>query len=47
MTRVEALDTAINLLEDYLSGSPDADENFEEAKNVLKRIRYSIKNMKK
>ena len=42
MTRIEALDIAINLLEDYLSGSPDADENFEEAVTVLKNMQNNI-----
>ncbi len=42
MTRVEALDIARDLLNDYISGSPDADEQFEEAEKVLTRMRNSI-----
>lgn len=42
MTRVEALDTARDLLMDYLGGSPDADKQFIEAYNVLTRMRNSM-----
>lgn len=42
MTRVEALDIARDLLDDYMSGSPDVDENFKEAEEILTRIRNSI-----
>ncbi len=42
MTRVEALDIVMDLLNDYTSGSPDADEKFEEAEKILFRIRNSI-----
>lgn len=42
LTRVEALDTARDLLMDYLGGSPDADKQFIEAYNVLTRMRNSM-----
>ena len=42
MTRVEALDVARDLLNDYMSGSPDSDKQFEEAEKVLTRMRNSI-----
>lgn len=42
MTRVEALDIARDLLNDYISGSPDADIRFEEAERVLTCMRNTI-----
>lgn len=42
MTRVEALDTAIDLFIDYLGGSPDADPQFREAYEVLTKMRNNI-----
>ena len=42
MTRIEALNVAIELFEDYLSGSPDAEEKFEEAQKVLINMRNNI-----
>ena len=46
MTRVEALDIARDLLNDYISGSPDADIRFEEAEMVLTRMRNSMQKQK-
>ena len=46
MTRVEALDIAISLLNAYMSGSPDADEQFVEVEKVLTRMRDSIQKQK-
>ena len=42
MTRVEALDIARDLLNDYMSGSPDADVQFKEAEEILTRMRNTI-----
>lgn len=42
MTQIEALNIAINLLNDYMSGSPDADEQFEEAEEVLNKMRNNL-----
>lgn len=42
MTRIEALDVAIELLQDYIGGSSDADEDFEEAEEVLVNMRNNM-----
>ena len=42
MTRVEALDIARDLLNDYMTGSSDADVRFEEAEKVLTCMRNTI-----
>lgn len=47
MTRVKALDIAISLLNAYMSGSPDADEQFVEVEKVLTRMRDSIQKQKR
>lgn len=46
MTRVEALDIARDLLNDYMSGSPEADEQFKEAEEILTKMRNAIQKQK-
>lgn len=46
MTRIDALNIAIKLFEDYLCGSPDAEEKFKEAQKVLIKIRDNIQKHK-
>ena len=46
MTRIEALDIAISLFEDYLSGSPDAEKDFQKAQEKLIGMRNQLEKEK-